>query len=267
MQALLKNIKNNFTYKYPLKIRMQDLIKKFNDNKFDIYKPYIISLKSKEILEYLNYNSSSIEDKINQWKNYNNILLNVTQLCYNRFNPSMIYTFNDEIHMVFYDTLDYPDLYNRNINKNLTIITSFVTHHFTKEFIRCNLDFEFTISSKYIEFSLEYETLNYLVWRQLDCKRNNIITLIKYFNNNIKSVNLTDITQELFHNLHDLNITFTDLEFLIHGNILKKELIDNDIITSQCYTNKSRKRIKISHNLLYKNFKENLDKYILNKYL
>jgi hypothetical protein len=248
-----------------LKTRMQSLLNKHNNNNFSSYKPYIISLKSKEILEYLNFQYNSISEKITQLKNYNDTLLSVSKSCYTRFNPSMIYTFNDEIHMVFYNTSDYPDLYNGNINKTLTTISSYVSRLFTKEFIKNNLDFEFTIHAKYLEFDKEYETLNYLVWRQHDCKRNNIITLYKYFNKYFVCNSLDNITQTLFHNLTDIHITHKDIECLIYGNILKKELV---YIQNKQETELSlKKEFNISHELFHINFKENMRKYILNTYL
>lgn len=263
MEDLLSYIKSKITPTYSIKTRMQELLKTYNDREFNSFQPYIVSLKSKEILEFLNFPSASIQDKINLLKNYNEILLNVSKQCYNRFNPSMIYTFNDEIHMVFYNTSDYPDLYNGNIHKTLTTMSSFATYFFIKEFIKYNIDFEFTIGAKYVEFNPEYETLNYLTWRQLDCKRNNIITLYKYINSDVTHKSLDDVTQSLFHHLSDLNITHDELQFLIYGNVLKKELVyvehKEDI--------SPRKEFNTSHELLHENFKENLRKYILNNYL
>lgn len=268
MEELLSYLKRTIMNKdttVSLKLRMQSLLNKHNNKNFSGYKPYIISLKSKEILEYLNFPYNSITEKISQFKNYNDILLNVSKNCYNRFNPYMIYTFNDEIHMVFYNTSDYPDLYNGNINKTLTTMSSYVARLFTKEFIKTGLDFDFTIHAKYAEFDKEYETLNYLVWRQNDCKRNNIITLYKYFTKDITYTCLDDITQRLFHDLSDINITYKDLEFLIHGNILKKELVY--IENKEKSALSSRKELNVSHELLHENFKENMTKYILNTYL
>lgn len=266
MDEMLSYIKNKMIVSKSLKTRMQSLLKQFNSKEFNLYQPYIVSLKSKEILEFINFPDKSIRDKIHLWKNYNEILLNVSKACYNRFNPSMIYAFNDEIHMVFYNTSDYPDLYNGNITKTLTTMSSFATYIFTKEFIKYNIDFNFTIGAKYVEFYPEYETLNYLVWRQLDCKRNNIITLYRYFNSDVTYKSLDDVTQSLFHALSDLNITHKDLEFLIYGNVLKKELV---YVANKENTEdiSPRKEFNVSHELLHENFKENVRKYIQNTYL
>lgn len=269
MEDLVLYIKKSIMRKYSgvsLKARMQTLLNKHNNQTFSRFKPCIISLKSKEIIQYLNSTKCvGPAEKITQFKNYNDILLSVSNSCYSRFNPSMIYTFNDEIHMVFYNTSDYPDHYDGNINKTLTTMSSYASILFTKEFIKRNIDFDFTINAKYAEFNKEYETLNYLVWRQHDCKRNNIITLYKYFNKDVTGISLDDITQRLFHNLKDINIIYENIEFLMHGNILKKELVyiqTNDQINLLC-----RKELNISHTLFHKNFTENLRKYILNTHL
>jgi hypothetical protein len=248
-----------------LKTRMQSALSDYNSDTFTQYKPYVVSLKSKEILEYLNFQKESFDIKLDELNEYNRILISVTKECYNRFNPLMIYTFNDEIHMVFYNVSDYPDLYNGNVNKTITTMASFATRAFTKEFMKNHIDFDFTIGAKYIEFSTEYEILNYLIWRQFDCKRNNIITLYKYFSSDVKYIQLDDVTQLLFHNLKDINISHSQLDFLIYGNVLKKELvyIENDNETELS----SRKQLNVSHELLHENFKENLTKYIFNTYL
>jgi hypothetical protein len=262
MDSFLMYIKKTLSNQ-SLKNRMQDLLHTYNGTEFSQYQPYIISLKSKEILEYLNTKKSSVKEKIDDWHEYNISLLKVSQECYDRFNPRMIYSFNDEIHLVFYNTSDYPDLYNGNVTKTLTTISSFVTRQFIKEFTKRNLDFDFTIHAKYAEFNKEFEALNYLVWRQLDCKRNNIITLFKYFQEDVKYLVLDDVTQSLFHNLTDLDLNYDHLKFLINGNILKKELvyIDSDD------TMLTRKELNISHELLHENFRENLRKYIYNVHL
>jgi hypothetical protein len=263
---MLSYLKNKLVGK-PLVERMQDIVNIYNNKEFNSYYPRIISLKSKEILKLVNSlgginneigNKNYIKDKLLNWEQYNKIILNISKECYNRFNPSMIYTFNDEMHMVFYDQSDYQETYNNNINKILTTMTSFVSNKFTKEFIKNNIDMEFTVSGKYVEFRYEYEVLNYLIWRQFDCRRNNIITLYKCINSNVESMSLENITQELFHYLNDLNISYDDIQFIICGNILKKQK-DND--------KSSRKELIVINEVLHENFSHNLQKYIMNNYL
>ena len=252
---MLAYLKNKLLGK-PLVERMQDIVSVYNDKQFESYYPRVISLKSREILKLLNgCERDNIQNKILKWEEYNNMLLNVSKACYNRFSPSMIYAFNDEIHMVFYNQSDNEDYYNSNINKTLTTMSSFVSNKFNREFIKNNIDLEFTVNGKYVEFFQEYEVLNYLIWRQLDCKRNNIITLYKCINSNVNSMNLDNITQELFHNLSDLNISYNDIKCIVCGNILKKEI---DL---------TRKEVKVMNEFLHENFENNLEKYVMNLYL
>lgn len=265
MDEFLKHIKDVLSLNtVPLKARMQSLVKEYNSDTFSVYKPYIISLKSKHILQYLNCEKSSIHDSIEVFKEYNKILLKVSKECYNSFNPSMIYSFNDEIHMVFYNISDYPDLYNGNINKTMTIITSLASRVFTKEFMNIGLDFDFTIGAKYVEFEKDYEVLNYLIWRQLDCKRNNIITLYRYNNLDVKNISLGYINELLLKYLEDINIDYSELNYLIYGNIIKKELV---YIYTKDKCISTRKEFTILHELLKEDFKNNLRKYVYNRYL
>lgn len=246
-----------------LKTRMQDLLDVYNGDIVDSYSPYIVSLKSKDILEYINFPKHNITEQINVWSQYNTILQTVIRESYNRFNPTMMYAFNDELHFVFHNTSDYMDVYNGNITRIMTTINSFVTRLFTREFIKHGIDFEFTFNAKYAQFSEEYEALNYVIWRQLDCKRNNTITLFKYFKNDTKYMNLEDVTQNLCHNLKDNNINYTDLSDIIYGYVVKKELVyiekGSDIVT--------RKVFNVSNTVLNDGFKENLHKYIYVNYL
>jgi hypothetical protein len=262
MDSFLSYIKKT-VQRQSLKIRMQELLDVYNGETLDNFTPYIVSLKSKEILEYINFPKNNINEQIDTWRQYNTILQTVIRESYNRFNPTMMYAFNDELHFVFYNTSDYMDVYNGNIVRIMTTINSFVTRSFTREFSKYGIDFEFSFNAKYAQFPVEYETLNYLVWRQLDCKRNNTITLFKYFNNNTTHMNLEDVTQNLCHNLKDNNINYTDLSDIIYGYIVKKEIVyiekGDDIVT--------RKVFNISNTILNDNFRETLHKYVYVNYL
>ena len=252
---MLAYLKNKLLGKHLVE-RMQDIVSVYNDKQFESYFPRVISLKSREILRLVNnLEKDNVKNKILKWEEYNQILLSVSKACYNRFNPSMIYSFNDEIHMVFYNQSDYDEYYNNNINKTLTTMASFVSNKFTKEFIKNNIDIEFTVNGRYVEFKQEFEVLNYLIWRQFDCKRNNIITLYKCFNSEVNSKSLEDVTQELFHHLNDLNINYDNIKFIICGNILKKEIDSN------------RKELRIIYKFFNENFRNNLSQYVLNPYL
>lgn len=252
-----------------LKDRMQKNTINHNDSQIESFQPYIISVKSKEILHYVNSqitansdNQQNFLDKIKFLNEYNVLLVDICKKCYHRFNPTMIYAFNDEIHLVFYNTSDYPDLFNGNLHKTLTTITSYITRLFTKVL---PFDLEFTHNTKYISFSKEYEVLNYLVWRQSDCKRNNIITLYQYFEDDIQYKKLEEIDNELANNISKLKEQVYITQIL-YGNIIKKELVyksanndDNDYI--------NRYIMSLEHFNLKNHFCENLVKYIYNKIL
>ena len=64
--------------------------------------------------------------------------------------------------------------------------------------------------------------LNYLIWRQNDCKRNNTFTLYKYFDENLHGKSLQYMSKALSFYLSKLELSF-DLRKIIYGNILKKE--------------------------------------------
>lgn len=240
-------------FKKSLNVRMRELLLKYNSDKFDSYLPYIISLKSKKILEYVNKRENSIEEKVDSWFEYNKLLINICKECYNRFNPTLIYTFNDEIHLVFYNN-NNNNMYLENINEKLTTIVSYVTYLITKSSKYEN----FSFYGKYVQFNTQYETLNYLIWRQLDCKRNNTNELYRYYTQD----SIISIEQKI-KKLED-NMIDEILHNIIYGNILKKELIyiedkNKDLV--------SRKVITNSNILFSNNFTENLQKYIYNKYI
>lgn len=229
------------TFNKSLNYRMREILSEYNNNTFNSNKPYIISIKSKKILDYVNCKEDSIEDKLYSWNEYNNILVEISKRCYYYFNPSLIYSFNDEIHLVFYNE---HDNYNGNINKTLTTAVSFVTRLFAKKLD----DYVFTFHGKYIQFNTEYETLNYLIWRQNHCKINNTNTLLKYSENKL--------TED--------NINWQSPSNILYGNILKKELI---YIQDKNKEMINRKIISNHTILLKDNFNENLQKYIYNEYL
>lgn len=243
-----------------LKTRMQENANYYNKQRIEAYQPYIISVKSRDILNYVNHqvysydNESSFIKKLDFLNKYNEILVDICKKCYSRFNPNMIYSFNDEIHLVFYNTTDYPDLYNGNIHKTLSTISSYITRLFTQ---KLQHEFDFTFYAKYVSFSTEYEVLNYLVWRQNDCNRNNIITMYNYFETNLENQKLKDITSKLLVCIFNLQ-DHLDITQVIHGNIIKKELIYND---DKDYT--GRYVFNLEHFNLKDNFNENLIKYII----
>lgn len=171
-----------------LHTRMRNLVCKQNDEKWHYYKPHIVTLKSKQLLRFLN-TVIPIEEKFKALDFFNDILISVCNKLQKRFNPTLIYTFHDEIHLVFNYNDDGNCLYDGKKNRILTTITSYTSVEMTKELLKCHVDISFEYNAKLIEFHKDYETLNYLIYRQVDCKRNTISLLYKCLHG-LKSVNM-----------------------------------------------------------------------------
>ena len=77
---------------YSLHYRMKKLSSKWNDYNIHPFKPTIVTLKSQDLLKFIN-TLTSYEDKINFYNQWNNVYKNVCESLYNKFNPSMIYYF------------------------------------------------------------------------------------------------------------------------------------------------------------------------------
>jgi hypothetical protein len=262
---LLSQLRKTFKGE-PLRDRMQETLEFYNGKRIEVYQPYIITVKSREILEYINSKSVSTSEsndeclfieKIKFLKEFNEMLVDIAKKCYLRFSPTMIYTFNNEIHLVFYNTSDNKNVFNGNIHKTLTTITSYVTKLFTK---MLKVDFEFTCSAKYISFLTDHEVLNYLIWRQNDCKRNNITTMYKYFETDLQDKSLEEIDYKLSRCISKLknknSIDTSNIIQILYGNIIKKHLVYLEL------TKVNRKCIQSTSFNLQENFKENLVKYV-----
>lgn len=199
-----------------LHTRMRALVCKQNNDRWHYFKPHIVTLKSKQILKYIN-SVISIEDKLKVLDFFNQIAINVSNKLEKRFNPTVIYTFHDEIHLVFFYNDNGDSLYNGNKNRILTTITSFASVEMTKELLKNHVDISFEYNGKLIEFHKDYETLNYLIYRQVDCKRNTILLLYKCY----KNIASSDIkSNKMFADL----CTVYDKEFLtkyLQGIIMK----------------------------------------------
>jgi hypothetical protein len=185
---------------------MNNLVFKYNKNEFHPYKYHIIRLNSKELLDLVNSKSSSIYEHISKLENYNEKLNETISQLYNKFSPYLIYAFNNEINLVFFDSEV------NNINKKLSTISSYASSCMT-----LNLAPEEPImySGKVIEFDVEYETLNYLIWRQNDCKRNNTSMLCKYFGP-VDSKLLSELSDEL--SKYKIEIP----DYILNGTLYKK---------------------------------------------
>jgi len=256
-----------------IKLRMTKYIDR-NNKKCHSYKPFIVSLKSRQILSYFNY-LTNIYDKLKFIEKFNEIMIEVSKKLYIQYDPHMIYTFHDEIHLVFFYNDHGNYMYSGDINKIITTLVSYTSIELTKILTKRSINLDFVYKAQFVEFDDDYEILNYIIWRQFDCKRNTITLLYKCINlenflNNKEKNNcqkLDTMEKNVSWYLKDKYHTYYT------GNILKKTLF---------YTNKSnpkiifniencennltmRKRLEVEHFYLSDNFKENFNKYIKNK--
>lgn len=259
-------------YLSTLKTRMQSLTQR---PRFHPYKGHIVSLKSRELLEYFNKTDSADKefDFIAKCSNFNKILVNVSKSLYSKYNPNMIYSFNDEINLVFFhNENDTEYIYGDDINKTITSLTSYASIQFVKELDAANINLEFLINARYIEFNEDYEMLNYIIWRQNDCYSNNLTILHNYYTKTpTHSMKITDVILNLeklekekqeFDGVKRRNFGM-EMAFY-YGNIIKKEIVYKEINGKMV----CKKDINVDNETILKwNFDENVQKYIYNKLL
>jgi hypothetical protein len=161
-----------------------------------------------------------------------------------------------------------------------------------KKLLEKGIDIDFLFNGEFIEFDKDYETLNYLIWRQLDCKRNNTVLLYRCLKrNDILDNNLIldkIKNEEMRQELND----YTDIhESIFTGNIIKRQLYYKERSTKERSTKEikektiisieeeeehdgkewsengmyTRRRLVVDHLDLVNNFRENARKYIYNK--
>lgn len=260
-----------------LRTRMKHYLSRYNAE-CHYYKPHIISLKSKKLLFFVNH-LTTLEEKLEILKEHNQMLINVCSKLYERFDPHMIYTFNNEIHLVFYYNDEGNVLYYGDVNKLVTSIVSYASVCMEKNLSENGVNIDFLFHGEFVEFDKDYETLNYIIWRQLDCKRNNTVLLYRCLKQNeildnklvLDKIKNEEMRQELenYTSIH---------ESIFNGNIIKRQLFykersANEKTTQQTQNDEqwsengmyTRKRLIIDHINLVKNFKENARKYIYNK--
>jgi tRNA(His) 5'-end guanylyltransferase len=122
----------------------------------------------------------------------------------------------------------------------------------------------------FVEFDKDYEIVNYLVWRQKDCKRNSTTLLYKcvHNTNNAENISLYHIQQEM----NDLSIP----DWITRGHIMKKERLlepvnQDPVIINEHTTvvpeSKERIRLATHHFDFDKNFQYTFYSFIEEKYL
>ncbi|NBP02831.1 MAG: hypothetical protein EBU90_22490 [Proteobacteria bacterium] len=267
-----------------LQARMSRRVKEYNGKKCHPYKAHVVSLKSSELLKYINF-VCPIGEKLDKLGLYNEILVRVAKSLYQRFDPSAIYCFNNEFHLVFFYNDAGNFLFDGDIVKTLTSIVSHVTSIFIKELLGESLNIDVHFTGTFVEFDKDYEALNYLVWRQLDCHRNNTTLMYKCVKNssidqevtkNVTLEEMTTVIEEKFGKLP---------EYVHNGNIVKKALVyksmripdryyifrrvgeDVQMTQEEEYEDGlvNRKEIRVVHEKLTDNFKASFQKYVVNK--
>lgn len=249
--------------------RMENISTKYN-LKCDYYKPHIITIKSKQILSYLkkvSLEDSCFDEKLKKISYINDLLINVCKNIYIKYDPNLIYCFQNEINLVFFYKDNGNYLFDGNINNLLTILTSDITLQINKRIQDSKLNVELNdvlFTGKFIEFSKDYETLNYIIWRQVNCKRNTLSLFYKclYTNKDINGIGIKEMEEYLEKVLKDIQIFLT-------GNIIKKILYyktkTNTVYEDEQIT--TRRGLCIENFYLHENFKENYNKYIKNKFM
>lgn len=238
---------------------LTERMKKYTNQQHDVYchpfQPHIVSLKSSMLSRVIN-TVTSIEEKKAFYDKFNATLQQVVAAMYDRFDPHLVYAFNNEIHLVFYPNEEGQYLYDGRISKIITTIASWTSVEMTKRM--GGEDGSFIFEANFVEFARDWEVLNYILWRQYDCKRNSMTLLYKCLNKDLVEdgqdptcfVKLDEMAWELL----DQEIS----DAIVYGSTMKKEL---DSVTF-------RKRLTTSHqNWHMFEFKEILQTYIINKYL
>jgi tRNA(His) 5'-end guanylyltransferase len=257
-----------------IKTRMSKYID-INNKKCHPYKPFVVSLKSRQILSYFN-NLTNIDDKLKFIDNFNEIMIEVSKKLYMQYDPRMIYTFHDEIHLVFFYNENGNYMYSGDINKIITTLVSYTSIELTKILTKRSIDLDFIYKGQFVEFDEDYEILNYIIWRQLDCKRN-IITLLYKCINLENFLNNKDKNNCLKLNTMEKYVSdFLKNKFKRYytGNILKKTIYYTNKTNPKIVLNKKdddynnltiRKKIDVENFYFSDNFKENFNIYIKNK--
>ena len=162
--------------------------------------------------------------------------------------PTLIYSFNNEIHLVFNDS-NY--LYNGNITKKLSKCVSLSTIALSKAFNR-----SIVCTGYAVEFYKNHEILNYLIWRQYDCKRNTLNLLYKCKNPDKEIPKLSVIENDI-----EIN------KKIIYGILVKQKLVSINDKNQKEYL---RNTIVIEEDgelLFDKDFDNNLENLINSKYI
>lgn len=271
--------------------RMKRLSLKWNGFHVHPFKPTIITLNSHDLLKFINI-LTSYDEKLKFFEQWNTVYKKVCESLYNKFNPTMIYYFNDEINIVFYHN-DHGELWaNGNLHKMIANISSYTSRCLSQELIKIGVNLDFCFNCRVVQFDDSYETLNWLIWRQSDCYRNILTLLYKCYhleyairtnsnylnqilNSKLKGTTTTELETFLYENKTD---SLNEFKKLLFGAILKKQIrvistqIENaeteNTETEKSSTMYTRKEIVMFNNTKFADdFVNNFETFLQQRYL
>lgn len=270
----------NFLNGDSLDTRMRKNIKQYNSTTYHGFKPFIISLKSKQLLNYISH-LTNLDDKIKRLEVIQDVLFDVGKKVYQKYDPHLVYTFQNEVNVVFYYNESGIYLFNGNVMKTVTSLASFISVEVSKSLYKRGVDIDLHFTGQFVEFDVDYELLNYLIWRQMDCRRNTITLLYKCLNMasildgecSIESIKIDEM-------ITSLNVSIDNVEdslyHLLTGNVIKKRVFyseknkreqddkqDDKQDENKCIV--LRRSVGVEHVKFSDNFKANYAKYIVNK--
>jgi hypothetical protein len=184
--------------------RMKALLHKHNSRSAHPFKAFVVSLSSKTVLKRMRMTSQ---------KHIHGLLVDTAKYLIERYNPHLTYVCNNEMHFVFMyeDYQSHP--FDGNFNKIISSMTGSATYFFTVvDAVLNENDASFScdpgFTAKVVEFENDYDTLNYLVYRQNFCYNNNCLAHVSL----LEKDDLKDDTAVL-------------PDWFKHGTIIKKELV------------------------------------------
>lgn len=261
----------NFTNDTFLDIRMRKNIKQYNSATYHGFKPFVVSLKSKQLLNYISH-LTCLNDKIKQLEVIQDVLFDVGKKIYQKYDPHLVYTFENEVNVVFYYNDNGIYLFNGNVMKTVTSLASFISVEVSKSLYKRNIDIDLHFTGQFVEFDVDYEVLNYLVWRQMDCRRNTVTLLYKCLNMpsildgqcSIKCIKVNEMITSLNASIDNIE---QSLCHLLTGNVIKKHVFyskkkqddkqDDNVVL--------RRSVGVEYIKFSDDFKGNYEKYIVNK--
>jgi len=188
-------------------------------------KNYVISLRSKELLKSIN-RITSVDCKLEQFKNHNASLIEVSKKLYEKFDPKAIYCFNNEIHLVYQSNRCSRSYSNCPVDKLLTSacsVASVTASALPASALPASAS-PVIFTGQAFEFDNQNEILDYIITRQFYCKRNNMTLIYRCLrgkNASVSGVKLDYIFKSILSK-------FVVPEDIYYGHIIQKQNVTNE---------------------------------------